>query len=130
MERQPTSLTERDRTDRLDAAASRYGSSTVILKNFMVGRAVLGEPRPYRTSTTTLKNRIAAFSAAVAPSTDFHSPSSVAAPFITARAPGTFHCDLGGSTAMFAKCGVRSAFIGKEMILKSFVAISGSSPTT
>jgi hypothetical protein len=28
-----------------------------------------------------LKNRIAAFSAAVAPSTAFHSPSSVAAPF-------------------------------------------------
>ena len=35
----------------------------------------------YCTSTTTLKNRIAAFSAAVAPSTDFHSPSNVATPF-------------------------------------------------
>ena len=71
MERQPTSLTERDRTDRLDAAASRYGSSTVTLKNCMVGRAVLGEPRRYCTSTTTLKNRIAAFSAADTPSTPF-----------------------------------------------------------
>ena len=39
----------------------------------MVGRAVPGEPlhAPYYTSTTTLKNRIAAFSAAVAPSTAF-----------------------------------------------------------
>ena len=46
---------------------------------------------PYCTSTTTLKNRIAAFSAAGAPSTAFHSPSSVAAPFTTARASGTLH---------------------------------------
>ena len=46
-----------------------------------VGRA----PRARRYgSTTPLKNRITAFSAAVAPSTDFHSPSSVAAPFNTA----------------------------------------------
>ena len=37
-----------------------------------------GEPRPYRTSTTTLKNRIAAFSSPVAPSTAFQSPSRVA----------------------------------------------------
>jgi len=39
----------------------------------MVGRAVLGEPlhAPYGTSTTTLKNRIAAFSAADTPSTPF-----------------------------------------------------------
>ena len=36
---------------------------------------------PYCTSTTTLKNRIAAFSAAVAPSTTFHSPSKVATSF-------------------------------------------------
>ena len=35
----------------------------------------------YCTSTTTLKNRIAAFSAADAPSTAFHSPSNVATPF-------------------------------------------------
>ena len=35
-------------------------------------------PTPYRPSTTTLKNRIAAFSAAVAPSTAFQSPSRVA----------------------------------------------------
>ena len=47
----------------------------------------------YCTSTTTLKNRIAAFSAAVAPSTASHGPSSDSAPFTTARAPGTFHCD-------------------------------------
>ena len=52
------------------------------------GLARWGEPSgraaaPYCT-TTTLKNRIAAFSAAVAPSTAFHSPSSVAAPFSTA----------------------------------------------
>jgi len=46
-----------------------------------VGRAVLGEPYPYCTSTTTLMNRIAAFSSPVTPSTAFHSPSSVAAPF-------------------------------------------------
>ena len=36
-----------------------------------VGRAVPGEPPPCYTSTTTLKNRIAAFSAADAPSTAF-----------------------------------------------------------
>ena len=86
MERQPTSLTERDRTDRLDAAASRYGSSTDTLKNGMVGRAVLGEPRPYGTSTTTLKNRIAAFSASVAPSTTFLSSFSTS----TTRLRGVF----------------------------------------
>ena len=40
--------------------------------------------RRYGTSTTTLKNRIAAFSAAVASSTVFHSPSNVPAPFNTA----------------------------------------------
>ena len=47
-----------------------------------VGRAVPGRAaRPYCTSTTTLKNRIGAFSAAVAPSTAFHSPSSLSVPF-------------------------------------------------
>ena len=40
------------------------------------GASPPGEPHPYGNSTTTLKNRITAFSAAVAPSTDFHSPSS------------------------------------------------------
>ena len=56
-----------------------------LLRDRKVGRAVLGELRArYGTSTTTLKNRIAAFSAAVAPSTAFHSPSSVTAPFSTA----------------------------------------------
>ena len=44
-----------------------------------VGRAP--RARRYCTSTTTLKNRIAAFSAAVVPSTAFHSPSNVATPF-------------------------------------------------
>ena len=43
-----------------------------------------GEPHPYGTCTTTLKNRIAAFSVAVAPSTAFLSPSSLSAPFNTA----------------------------------------------
>ena len=43
------------------------------------GASPLGEPPPYGTSTTTLKNRIAAFSASVAPSTDFHSPFSTIA---------------------------------------------------
>ena len=38
---------------------------------------------PYGTSSTTLKNRIAALSATVASSTAFHSPSNVAAPFST-----------------------------------------------
>ena len=47
-----------------------------------VGRALRASryTPPYRTSTTTLKNRIAAFSASVAPSTAFHSPASTAAP--------------------------------------------------
>ena len=48
------------------------------------GASRLGEPcAPYGTTTTTLKNRIAAFSATVAPSTAFHSPSNVATPFST-----------------------------------------------
>ena len=38
---------------------------------------------PYCTTATTLKNRIAALSAAVAPSAAFHSPSNAAAPFST-----------------------------------------------
>ena len=66
---------------------------------FSVGRAVpasrkaVGSRVPrdrYCTSTTTLKNRIAAFSAAVAPSTAFQSPSNIAAPFTTVRAPSAY----------------------------------------
>ena len=49
-----------------------------LLRDRKVGRAVLGELRArYGTSTTTLKNRIAAFSAADAPSTDIQSLSSL-----------------------------------------------------
>ncbi|MBQ6010424.1 MAG: hypothetical protein IJL17_17960 [Kiritimatiellae bacterium] len=74
-----------------------------------VGRAVPASRPPYCTSTTTLKNRIAALSLAVAPSTAFHSPSSVAAPCTTARAPGTFHCAYGCSKTIPATCGEPSA---------------------
>ncbi len=48
------------------------------------------ERAPYCTSTTTLKNRIAAFSAAVAPSTDFHGPSNVTAPFTSTHTHPNF----------------------------------------
>ena len=64
-----------------DRAPSRPLGGSGVSPLHPVGRAVLGEPPPYRPSTTTLKNRITAFSAAVAPSTASHSPSSVAAPF-------------------------------------------------
>ena len=65
-----------------DRAPSRPLGGSGVSPLHPVGRAVPGEPPPpYCTSITTLKNRITAFSAAVAPSTAFHSPSSVAAPF-------------------------------------------------
>ena len=52
-----------------------------------VGRALrASRPPPYCTTTTTLKNRIAAFSGAVAPSTDFLSSFSTS----TTRLRGVF----------------------------------------
>ncbi|MBQ6011452.1 MAG: hypothetical protein IJL17_23175 [Kiritimatiellae bacterium] len=63
----PTPLTH----GRVALPRDRYGSTTSTLKNRMVGRAVPGEPPPTATSP--------------------HGPSSVAAPFTTARAPGTLH---------------------------------------
>ena len=46
--------------------------------------------------------------------------------------PCPFHVPLrlGESNTIFAKSGVPSAFIGKDVILKSFVVLSGSRPRT
>ena len=72
----------------------------------------------YGNTTSTLKNLYAGFPPA---GTSPHGPSSIAAPF-TLYVAGTFHRNCGGSNTMCSKSGVPSAFIGKDTILKSFVA--------
>ena len=52
-----------------------------LARNWDNGRPARYGSSPYCTSTTTLKNRIAAFSAVVAPSAAFHSPPNVTMPF-------------------------------------------------
>ena len=80
----------------------------------------------YGNSTTTLKNLNKALFSSV---TVCHSPPSVAAPMMTARAPGTFHSLCAGSKARFFRSGVPSAFIGNALILNTSI-FCGSSPTT
>ena len=49
---------------------------------------------------------------------------------ITLYVTGTFHLACGGSNTICSISGVPSTFSGNDVILKSFVATSGSSPTT
>ena len=68
------------------------------------GLAWWGEPSsasPYGNSTVTLKNLSDAFSAAVASSTAFHSPSSLSAPFSTARISAPVQRFVFGSHSTF-----------------------------
>ena len=85
--------------------ARRYGNSTTTLKNRMVGRAVLGEPPSSGTST--------------------HGPSSLSAPFSTARISAPVQRFTFGFHSTF---GLPST-ISMDTMRKSFVASVGSSPS-